>query len=466
MKQTMPRHVDDDLKAYLDGELGTVRRMQVTRHLAACPTCREKELEMKRISQQLKGWGAADSTISPDLRANLLSQAPQGRDTDGPVQRPLWRRSPGLVFGGGGLTLAASLAAFATLYSTANHAPEMTATTEAVAVASPGQTVADTQTEGVAVAAGAAPAAGAVAPVMDAAKAPAMSNGAEYKGQVLLRSPQGMAYRSRSVDKLTSPPSAHGKIVAADADSASEAYSLDTRQVHREASLGVAVDNPEAASAKVEMQVKEWGGYVASNVLNTDDSGYKSADLTLKVPEERFDELLASVSKIGDVRFKNITGEDITEQNSDATSDEQVIRDQIATLEARLKAGSLSERRTVQAEAQLRQTQRDLVRTQARLGLLRKLARLSTLSVTLTEKKKAEATAVAPATGFWADMKDSNRSALHAFQAAVRVPLLLAIWLVALSPIWLPLALVYRHLARKQAASQLVEQATPPVEER
>ena len=145
--KTLLGHVDDDLKAYVDGELGTVRRMQVARHLTACPSCREKEQEMKRITQQLNQVGGASSgTISPDLRANLLAHAPEGRASDGPVHRPLWRRSPGLVFGGGGVAFAASLAAFATLYSTANHAPE-TATTEAVAVAAP-------STEGVAVAAG------------------------------------------------------------------------------------------------------------------------------------------------------------------------------------------------------------------------------------------------------------------------------------------------------------------------
>ncbi len=97
--------------------------------------------------------------------------------------------------------------------------------------------------------------------------------------------------------------------------------------MHKEATIGVQVPNPEATSDTVETMVKETGGYVASNTLNTGDDGLKTAELTVKVPSRSLRHFLAQVAKLGNVQSKNISGEDITEKTSDADQTENVLED-------------------------------------------------------------------------------------------------------------------------------------------
>jgi hypothetical protein len=204
---------------------------------------------------------------------------------------------------------------------------------------------------------------------------------------------------------------------------------VDGRQVHREGSLTVAVDKLEAASDRVEQAVKASGGFVASNNLTTDDRGYKSADLVVRVPVARFDEMLKQFASLGSVTAKSISGEDITERVSDATQAEQVLKDAADAASRKLKSGSGTEKEIRYREADLRRVRIELAQTQARLGLLRKMARLSTINVSLTEKAKSAARA--PQGGFLGDMSETNRLASAAFTSAVRVPVVLIICLTA-----------------------------------
>jgi hypothetical protein len=228
---------------------------------------------------------------------------------------------------------------------------------------------------------------------------------------------------------------------------------VDDRQVHREASIGVAVEALEASSDKIVDTVKAAGGYVASNNLTTDAGGYKSAQLTVRVPVKEFDTILSSIGKLGDVQSKNVTGEDITEQVSDATSDEQVLVDEVGKVSKQVQAQTLSDKRVGQKEEELRQLRLQLARTRARLGLLRKMAALSTINVSLTEKAK-KAAMVPDQPGWLHDLRETNKAAMLAFQSAVRVPIVMVVWTLAFSPIWVPLILAYRWASIKSMARQ------------
>lgn len=227
------------------------------------------------------------------------------------------------------------------------------------------------------------------------------------------------------------------------------------RQVHREGNVTVAVDKLESASDKVEQMVKSTGGYVASNDLTTDNDGYKSASLSVQVPVAQFDETLKQFASLGTVTAKSISGEDITERVSDSTQAELVLREAAETAARKLKNNEGSEKEIRYREADLRSVKIQLAQTQARLGLLRKRAKLSTINVSLTEKAKRAAQT--PPSGFLGDLSETNRVASAAFAAAIRVPVVLIIWVLAFSPLWVSLALVYRYSARRngQASAEV-----------
>jgi len=222
--------------------------------------------------------------------------------------------------------------------------------------------------------------------------------------------------------------------------------------VHKEASIGVQVANPEAASDRVETMVKEAGGFVAGNTLNTAGDGLKSADMTVKVPVTQFETVLGQIAKLGSVQSKNVTGEDITEKASDADQTENVLEGDVQTSEARLKAlGAKAKWSDQQATRDLR-TQ--LAESRARLVLLKRMAALSTITVDLSQTPKPPAPA--PVTGgFLHGLKDSTHDALQSLVSSASALIALVIWLLAYAPLWLPALLVGRHALREYRKRQV-----------
>ncbi len=498
-----PNPIRADLKAYADGALSIVRRASVRRHLRNCPACREELADMKKIADLFSDASLAtdaNAALAPQLRSRVLSQL----DNLAPVSpiggtvrpAPLWRRQPALVFGGGGSVLAASLAIFYTM-NTSVHAPS--ASTGAIGVAGTLSYVQDYDEKSpsaakddalrsnsevdVTTATPNAPAATAAAPAASF-RAPDMAAGALRAGTVRGRqgTVQNQAYTESQMEQASAdksfaapvsrraaplsaakvmPRNAPGSVFgSATASSDVSMEAEDGRQVHKEASLGlrVAPNGLQTASDKIEELVKSTGGFVASNNLTTDDAtGEKSADLAVRVPVKDFETVMASLAKMGNVVSKQITGEDITEKTTDATTAEQVLVNEATETARKLANQSMSERRTGQKEAELRQIRMQLAQTRARLGLLRRMGSLSTINISLTEKQvpKTPGT-VTPKTGsFFNGMQETNKAAMQAFQTAVRVPIVLLIWVLAFSPIWVPLVIAYRWASLKSLANRV-----------
>ena len=219
-----------------------------------------------------------------------------------------------------------------------------------------------------------------------------------------------------------------------------------TRQVHKEATIGVEVDDAEAKSDQVAQMVKAAGGFVAANTLSTGDDGRKSADLTVKVPVMQFETVLGQVAKLGDVQAKNITGEDITGQISDSDQAEGVLEDEARRADAHLK--TLGKKAGWRDQQAAQDTRIQLAQARARLQMLKHMAALSTITVSLTEKAKPAAPP--PVTsGFLGGLGDTTHAALGSLLASAGALLALLIWLLAYAPLWLPLALVGRYVYRR-----------------
>jgi len=224
------------------------------------------------------------------------------------------------------------------------------------------------------------------------------------------------------------------------------------RQVHKEATIGVQVANPEATSDKVADMVKETGGFVAGNTLDTGADGLKTAELTVKVPVTQFETFMGQVARLGNVQSKNLTGEDITEKKSDADQTENVLEGDVQNSEARLKA--LGPRAKWHDEQATRDLRTQLAEARARLILLKRMAALSTVTVDLTQTPKAQA--AAPATvGFLNGLRASTHDALGSLVSSAGALIALAIWLLAYAPLWLPAGLLVRYGMREYRKRQV-----------
>lgn len=416
--------VADDLKAYADGELPLLRRYAVRRHLAQCPACREEIAAMTQLTEDLR-TSEPSEPLDADLRARILDAPPvSSRPT--PSRRPL---SPSLKWALAGMALLAWCFVFTVIQRNRITARRSARTEQIASVQKPPPAVA--------VRAGGSGFGSAVIQTKDPDSKYQDTNGLSA----------GQTYDSKVITLNGAGPSRPQAANALGAGS----FVASTRQVHKEASINVQLANPEATSDTVETMVKETGGFVASNTLDTSDDGLKSAELIVKVPVVQFDTFLAQIARLGSVQAKNVTGEDITEQTSDADAEENVLEGEVAHSEARLKAlGAKSKWRDEQSVRDLRI---QLAQSRARLVLLKRMATLATITVDLDQTPKK----AAPVTGgLLSGLKDTVHDAGQSLVGAAGTLLALVIWLLAYAPLWIPTLLLGRYGLREYQKRQAV----------
>lgn len=93
-----------------------------------------------------------------------------------------------------------------------------------------------------------------------------------------------------------------------------ENQALVGRMVIRSARLTLSVEKVDAAESQARSLVQERGGYILSSTTNG-DSNDRTVRLTLKVPVERFDDMINSLEGLAvKVRDRTVSGEDVTEE--------------------------------------------------------------------------------------------------------------------------------------------------------
>lgn len=371
----------DDLKAYADGELPLLRRAAVRRHLAQCPACREEIAAMTQLAEDLR-TSEPSEPLDADLRARILD-APPVSSWPMPA-RP--RMLPSVKWALAGMALLTWCFLFPSFQKVRENARRVPMAASAVARPTP---------------------------PLQAPSAP----------------------QSFSASPALSANPTVGQFTGEGADAL-------TRQVHKEATLTVQLANPETASDSVETTVKDAGGFVGSNTLNTTSDGLKSAALVVKVPVAQFETVLAQIGKMGSVQAKNVTGADITDQAANTAAVENVLEGEVARSAARLKA--LGAKAQWGDQQNLRGLRIQLAQSRAQLVLLKRMAALSTITLTLQQTPQKAAN-VPITSGFWGGLKVTTHDAVQSLVGMVGTVLTLAIWLLAYAPLWIPALLLGRY---------------------
>ena len=433
------KNYEEDLKVYIDGELPKLRSFAVRRHLTQCASCREESLTMTQIAEDLRST-ESEEVLPAALREKILGDRPPapilGGQSGGPAgtDRHSSRKRPILAWGLAGTALVTWFVCYPLLrplhYTRQTQA--LTSPADAKRITMERHRTAKK-----------APHPGQ--PVTFTTRLSDREAGTDASGNpqayIQIKDPKSQYVTNAG---SANPVTTYGAVQTY--DRFSPPTSPDPlRQVHKEASIGVQVPNPETTGDTVATMVKEVGGFVAANNLSTGDDGLKSAEMTVKVPVTQFEPFLAQVAKLGSVQSKNITGEDITEKTSDANQAEGVLEDDVQKSEAGLKAmGSRAKWRDQEATRELR-TQ--LAQARARLVLLKRLAALGTITVELTQTPKA--VTPAPVTGgFLNTLQATTHDALQSLVGSASALLALLIWLLAYSPLWVTLFFVGRYVQK------------------
>lgn len=109
-----------------------------------------------------------------------------------------------------------------------------------------------------------------------------------------------------------------------------------------EIALAVAEDQVDSTYLNASTIARELGGFVSSSSTTNDRTG-KGASVVVKVPAQRFEELIDKISKLGEIRSMTTSGQDVSGQFVDLKArlrNLEAQRDQLLTL--------MSQARTVQ----------------------------------------------------------------------------------------------------------------------
>ncbi len=485
--------MSEELKAYVDGQLSPVARIALRLHLNGCASCRREIEEMRQLGKRMRADDALEMTDA--LRARILAAVPSSAPGDTMPMLPKWRQKPVLLWGG---TAAAAVLWFA-LYPLMSRYPHSPGSGDRLQGLTGGSYTQDFDEKPIPPSAasstykdsageqrqsgvvnGKAQAANAAGyesfmthekTETDPAKSSqlemyhvtqsriAVGAGGDVNGSLRGSREPATADVGRSVvtqlhvarhAAMSPSPKALAKgdganqnvVSLADEDVPTE------RQVHREASLTLEVANTEQQSESVERLVKESKGYVAQNQLTTGEDNTRTASLTCKVPVDQFETVMSQISRLGKLKAKSLTGEDITEKVSDAQETGHVLRADIAITEEKLK-----ERRgrvqTLRDEETLRQLRIRSAQAQARLKMLNRLGALAEIVVELNEKPlKSTVAAPKPVSPFMEEISGTGQAAAHSFLMALRLPLQLLVWIVVYAPIWALILIAYRRFTR------------------
>lgn len=228
-------------------------------------------------------------------------------------------------------------------------------------------------------------------------------------------------------------------------ESAAQTTAEAPREIIRNADISVRVPDVRQSVAQASAIADEANGRTSSQSLTVEgESVY--AYLTLRVPAETLDDVLARLGQMGDVQSVNVTAEDVTAQVVDLDARISALQTSVDRL-TQLLSQATSAQALVEIERELSTRQAELDSLTAQRAVLADAVALSTVYVSLTPESEA-----APFTppGFLSGL-ESGWNALRAVVAtAITAAGFLLPFVLAIAVVAVPIIVVVIALRRRR----------------
>jgi hypothetical protein len=203
------------------------------------------------------------------------------------------------------------------------------------------------------------------------------------------------------------------------------------REVVRTGTMELTVEDVDATAADVRRLASDAGGFVADEQVRARDD---EADLTVRVPADRFEGVRAAIAKLGDVAEQKVEARDVTAEVVDVESRIASLRTSVVRVRGLLsQSGDVAQLALVEGELARREAELEALLGQQRV--LRDQVDLATLTVNMSEDAAPSPSDDAP--GFldglrrgWVAAVDGGRVALAV--AGFVLPFAVPLALVAL----------------------------------
>lgn len=216
----------------------------------------------------------------------------------------------------------------------------------------------------------------------------------------------------------------------------------DKRMIIRSGIMNLEVDKYDETEVKIKEIANRFNGYITNTSASLNAAGKKQGTITIRVPSEKFDGMLAEISKLGKVMNQNITGQDVTAEYMDSEARLKTQRE----LEARLlklleeKTARLTD--VVDVETKLASVRENIERTEGRMRYLKDQASYSTLAVSVYEPSMLTTSSGG---GFFYELGQGFEKGLTGFTAVLKGLITL---IIALLPVFVILYIIYYFIRR------------------
>ncbi|MFI6435633.1 DUF4349 domain-containing protein [Streptomyces sp. NPDC050759] len=158
----------------------------------------------------------------------------------------------------------------------------------------------------------------------------------------------------------------------------------------RTATLTVQVKNVSKALAAARTTTENAGGFVGKESTSRDEEGREQTEVVLRVPVEKYDEVLGDLEGAGKLLERTANAQDVTDQVVDVQSRIATQRASVARIRELMdKATKLSDVVTLEGELSTRQA--DLESLLARQASLKDRTSLATITLSLSESPVVKA---------------------------------------------------------------------------
>lgn len=359
----------EELMAYLDGELATDRAVEAAAHLERCAECQELAAELKKMSQEMMAWELEElepAEMPIALRAALQDVPRKSKRALKPRGWRVLLTRRGLAWAGG----AAALALCFMMFGVSRLRPAR-------------EEFSARQTDAYATLVSPSPAA-----------TPQLSL---YATDSLNKAPAGRAGKSQTAKTEDSIEANDEKVTGDDQEQKSGVPELP--MIARTAGLTLVAKEFDKTRASLEEILKRHNGYVGELSVSAPSDSGRTLTATLRVPAPQLDAALSELKKLGRVENESQGGEEITAQYVD--------------LEARLKNAQHTEQRlteilrqrtgklqdVLKVELEIDRVRGEIEQMQAEKKELTKRVAFSAVNATVKEEYHAQLQTAPPSTG-------------------------------------------------------------------
>jgi len=421
---------EEELMAYLDGELALDRAATAAAHLEKCRECQSVAGDLQSVSRKLMAWRveSPDDLRMTEAIAVVLEE--RGRAKEKPAARRGlgWReglripRLPRWVWVGG--IAVASLAILVFMSNSFFPVYESKQTPRPMTTA-----------------------------VLEAPAAPATTDSSAE-----LRAGSGTGKLDTQQDKAkvsvitkSGTHSLHAEFGASEIP--------NRPMIVRTAGLTLITKEFDKARAAMEEILKRHGGYIGQlNVTAPADNG-RTLNATLRVPGEQLEAVMSELKKLGRVQAESQSGEEVTQQYMDlearlanAKNSERRLTDIL-----RERTGKLSD--VLEVETQIESVRGEIEQMEAERKNLVHRVDFATLSATLTEEYEGQLHAVPVST-----FTRIRNSAVDGYSMLSETVVSVVLFLFSYGPVLLlwaavlffPVRFVWRKLRRKVPCRNLM----------